>query len=383
MGAVLDAAQLEPVLAPFGSSRTFPAAAHLSEEVLAYEREHFFDRSWVCVGRAADLAAVGDQRAVPVGTETVLLVRSAGGDGDGAVRAFYDVCPHRGHELLGQGGAATRPLVTCPYHAWSFTLDGAVRGTGRAGAGGADPADLALRALPLVRWHGWLFGNTSADAGPFGGHVGDLDGIVAPYEPARLVAAATSGYEVAANWKLLVENYHECLHCPSIHPELCRVSPPASGRSVGGAGAWVGGPMDLAESADTMSDDGRSGGMALAGLDGRRRREVQYLQLFPNLLLSLHPDYVLTHRVEPLAPGRSRVHCQWLFPAEAVARPGFDPGYAVDFWDRTNRQDWAACESLQRGVASRGYRPGVLTEREHDVYRFVTMVATGYLEHPS
>ncbi len=375
VGAVLDAAQLDPVLAPFGSSRTLPAEAYLSERVLAFERDRFFDCSWVCVGRAADLPAAGDQRAAVVGTETVLLVRGR----DDSVRAFYDVCPHRGHELLPVGDKTTRPLVTCPYHAWSFALDGALRGTGRADAGGADPEDLALRPVPLVDWHGWLFVNPSGDAAPLADHVGDLDAIVAPYAPAELVVAAESEYQVAANWKLLAENYHECLHCPSIHPELCTVSPPSSGRSVAGPGNWVGGPMDLADHAETMSDDGRSRGAAIAGLDERRRREVQYLQLLPNLLLSLHPDYVLTHRIEPLAPGRSLVRCQWLFPAEAVDRAGFDPAYAVDFWDRTNRQDWAACESLQRGVASRGYRPGVLTEREHDVYRFVTMVAAGYL----
>jgi len=374
VGALLDAALLESVLAPFGSSRTLPAVAYLSDDVLAFERAKFFDGSWVCVGRAADLANPGDQRAVTVGTETILLVRDVD-----AVRAYYDVCPHRGHELLPTGEEAARPIVTCPYHAWSFTLDGTLRGTGRAGAGGADPDGLGLRPVPMVGWHGWLFVNAGADAAPFDDHVGDLDAVVAPYGADGLVAAASSEYEVAANWKLLVENYHECLHCPSIHPELCKVSPPASGRSVDGAGAWVGGPMDLAPHAETMSDDGRSRGEGLAGLDERGRREVQYLQLFPSLLLSLHPDYVLTHRIEPLSPGRSLVRCQWLFPPEAVARPGFDPAYAVDFWDRTNRQDWRACESLQRGVASRGFRPGVLTDREHDVYRFVTMVAAGYL----
>jgi Rieske 2Fe-2S family protein len=128
-----------------------------------------------------------------------------------------------------------------------------------------------------------------------------------------------------------------------------------------------------------MSLDGRSGGSVLPGLDERRRRQVLYLNLFPNLLLSLHPDYVMTHRIEPLTPTTSAVECQWLFPAETLEQPGFDPAYAVDFWDLTNRQDWAAVESVQRGMASPRFVPGLLSTDEDAVYHFVTMVAGAYL----
>ena len=137
--------------------------------------------------------------------------------------------------------------------------------------------------------------------------------------------------------------------------------------------------MELAEDADTMSLDGRSDGVVLRGLDEHQRRRVLYLNLFPNLLVSLHPDYVMTHRIEPVTPSTSHVACQWLFPPEAVAQPGFDPSYAVDFWDLTNRQDWAAVESVQRGVASPRFVPGILSGSEDAVYHFVTMVAAGYL----
>jgi Rieske 2Fe-2S family protein len=143
---------------------------------------------------------------------------------------------------------------------------------------------------------------------------------------------------------------------------------------------WVGGDMELAEGAETMSLDGRSRGVVLRGLDERQRRRVVYVNLFPNLLLSLHPDYVLTHRLEPLAPDRTAIECQWLFPRERVERAGFDPGYAVDFWDITNRQDWTACESVQRGVSSRGYRPGPLSALEGAVHQFLCMVANAYLD---
>jgi phenylpropionate dioxygenase-like ring-hydroxylating dioxygenase large terminal subunit len=180
----------------------------------------------------------------------------------------------------------------------------------------------------------------------------------------------------------LTENYHECYHCTAIHPELCRVSPPRSGENYAAPGTWVGGWMDLREGAQTMSLDGRSGGVPLRGLDATGLRTVIYVNIFPNVLLSLHPDYVMTHRLTPLAATRTRIECTWAFAPESVDRPGFDPGYAVDFWDITNQQDWRACESVQRGLASEHARPGPLSAEEDAVYQFVTMVARGYLGQP-
>jgi Rieske 2Fe-2S family protein len=138
--------------------------------------------------------------------------------------------------------------------------------------------------------------------------------------------------------------------------------------------------MLLADGTETMSLDGKSRAPVLPHLAGLRVREVYYYQLFPNLLISLHPDYVLTHRLEPLAPDRTAVECEWLFSPEATHSEGFDPSYAREFWDITNRQDWGACEGVQRGVSSRGYRQGPLSPEETTVGKFVAMVARGYLE---
>jgi glycine betaine catabolism A len=139
--------------------------------------------------------------------------------------------------------------------------------------------------------------------------------------------------------------------------------------------------MDLYDGVETMSLDGRSHAPNLPNLAAGQDRKVYYFQLFPNLLISLHPDYVLTHRLNPLAPDRTRVECEWLFSREAIEKTeGFNPSYASDFWDITNHQDWHACESVQRGAASRGYRRGPLSSREDAVYQLITMVANGYLE---
>jgi glycine betaine catabolism A len=373
----IDPGLLRPVLAPLGESRSLPAVAYTSQDVFAWELAHFFEGSWVCVGRSSDLAQSGDQAAVRLGQGGVLLVR----DDSGTMHGFHNVCRHRGHELLQCGTSVNRRAIRCPYHAWVYGLDGRLNGTPRfSHLPDSDPVFEGLVPARVAEWHGWVFANASGDASAFEDHRGNLDGLVSDYRPQRLIAAATTQYEIDANWKLIVENYHECYHCPQIHPELCRVTPPSSGESYEPEGLWVGGSMDLKEHADTMSLSGESGGEPLPGLSEHQRRHVFYFGLFPNLLISLHPDYVLTHRIEPISPARSRIECQWLFAPEVLEKPGFTAEYAVEFWDITNRQDWGACESVQRGASSPGYRQGPLSPEEGDVHRFLTIVANGYLQ---
>jgi len=370
----LSVEALEAALAPFGRSVTLPSAAYTSSEVMAWEQDRFFEAGWVCVGRSADLGRAGDRTAVAIGGDGVVLVRAE----DGRLRGFFNVCRHRGHQVVEPGAVTNAPTIRCPYHAWVYGLDGCLRGAADfAGVPGFDVADYRLTEARVQEWHGWVFVNVSGDAG-FGPSVGSLHRFVEPYAPGDLASAARHDYVVRANWKLIVENYHECYHCSSIHPELCTVSPPTSGVNFEPDGAWVGGSMELADDAATMSLTGQSGGAVLTGLSDAERRQVLYLGLFPNLLISLHPDYVLTHLLTPLNIGETKVECEWLFPPAAMSRAGFDPAYAVDFWDLTNRQDWHACESVQKGMASRGHRPGPLSPREDAVYQFVTLVAKGY-----
>ena len=374
--APIDRSWLQRSLAPFGQSFTLPAAAYTSPDVFDWEKTNFFERTWVCVGRSVDLATPGDRKAIRVGSEGVLLVR----DLSGRLRGFFNVCRHRGHELLEEGACVSGAVIKCPYHAWVYGLDGSLKGAPHFGERqDFDRADYPLQAVDVAEWHGWLFVNPSGQGTSFADHVGNLGDFIAPYECERLVSAIRHDYVIQANWKIIVENYHECYHCPQIHPELCQVTPPDSGFNVIATGAWAGGTMELMDHAQTMSLTGESFGVPLRSLDARQLRQVLYFGYFPNLLISSHPDYVMTHRIEPLAPSASRIECEWLFPPEALDTSGFDPSYASDFWDITNKQDWNACEAVQRGVSSRGYRQGPLAPDEGEVYDFVTMVARGYL----
>lgn len=369
--APLPADGLAASLAPFGSSRMLPREAYVDPEVFEWEQRNIFS-GWHCVGHASDLDGVGAQRAVGSGANGMLLVR----DEDRVVRAFANVCRHRGHELLACGATIKRRGVVCPYHSWSFKLNGELRKA--PGFDDLDHAEFGLTELRLVDWHGWLFVDPSGRDIDFAEHVAGTEEVISPYRPEDLTIVARHSYELATNWKVIAENYQECYHCSTIHPELSRISPPTSGDNVELSGDWMGGSMFLIDEAETMSLSGRSGGVAIKGLSAQELRTVMYLVGFPNLLVSLHPDYVMTHTMTPLAADRTHVECAWAFPKEAAERPGFDPSYAVDFWDLTNRQDWTACESVQRGLSSRHARPGPLAPEEEGVYQFVNRVARAY-----
>ena len=378
--APLDAAELANCLLPLGQALMLPRAAYVGAEVFAWEQEHFFEGGWMCVALSQQVAEPGDQRAESLGRSGILLARAQ----DGVLRAFANVCSHRGHEMLPCGTSTNHSRLICPYHSWSYGLDGSlITAPLFKEFDGFDTGEWGLVELPCTEWHGMVFVDGSGKAAPLEEKLATLDPLLAPYEMERLVQAGYHDYEVAANWKTLTENYHECYHCSMIHPELCQVSPPTSGDNfVAGGGIWVGGDMDLEDHAVTMSLDGHSDGVMLRGLDEAALRKVLYFNIFPNILISVHPDYVMIHKVTPLAADRTRIECSWHFAPEAVEQPGFDPGYAVNFWDITNQQDWNACASVQRGLSARQAHPGPIGPAEDAVHQYVAMVARGYLGEP-
>ena len=359
-----------------------PALAYTSPDVFGWEQRHLFAGSWVCLGRVVDLLPEdGDrpttQRAVKVGDVPVLLVRDAA-----ELRMFANTCRHRGHELLGEGESSQRRSVLCPYHAWSYDSRGRlISAPGFRDDDRFDASTYGLVELPVRVWEGWVFGHGVHPAGsagvpPFDEHLGAIRSLVEPYAPGRLVLADRHAYEVDANWKVIAENYHECYHCPLIHPELCRVTPPDSGINHRLPGAWVGGSMVLRDGMRSMTLDGALASAPLPDVDPTA---VEYLHLLPNLLLSPHPDYVMAHRLVPLAPGRTWVECSWLV---AAPQDGSAPeaGAAVEFWDLTNRQDWTACEAVQRGLGSPHFVPGPFAPNEDAVAQLVEIVGRAYVD---
>jgi Rieske 2Fe-2S family protein len=377
---VPSSAELAATRQPVDAARLLPPRVFHDPAVFEFEKQNWFGRTWLCVGREHDFDAPGTYGLVDVAGEGVIVVRGR----DSVLRAFHNVCRHRGSTLVdaradGDTGRVVR--FQCPYHAWIYDLDGALRRAPHTDELiDFDAADNELLPVRLDTWVGFVFVNMDPEAGALNDYLADLPGAVADYPIAGLRRARRIEYDVAANWKVIGENYSECYHCPGVHPQLNRLSPYDRGRNLESNGPWAGGWMELVDDADTMSVDGHAHGRAaLRGIGKENERRVYYFVVWPNLLLSLHPDYVMTHQVWPIDAERSRVICEWLFEPATMARHDFDPSDAVDFWDLTNRQDWAVCERQQVGTRSRAYVAGRYSLMEDMVHAFDVMIADGYV----
>jgi len=375
----LSAAELAATRRPVDSARLLPPRVFHDPQIFDFELRNWFGRTWLCVAREEEVADPGSYILASVGDESVIVAR----DRSGRLNAFSNVCSHRGSTLLdpaADGTAGHLVRFQCPYHAWTYELDGSLRRAPHTERLlDFDRADNGLMPVALDTWAGFVFLNLDPGAGGLSGHLADLPAAIADYPIGSLRRARRIEYEVGANWKVIGENYSECYHCPGVHPQLNRLSPYDRGRNLEADGPWAGGWMELVDDADTMSVDGHAHGRPpLAGIGPDNLRRVYYVVLWPNLLLSLHPDYVMTHQVWPLDAERSRVVCEWLFEPETMARADFEPSDAIDFWDLTNRQDWAVCERQQVGTRSRAYRAGRYSLMEDMVHAFDLMIADGY-----
>src|SRR5881275_203076 len=341
--------------------RTLPGRYYTLAEIYAEERERIFTARWICVGRAADIPAAGDYLLRTIAGESVIVVRGR----DGALRAFYNVCRHRGTRLCEEPRGRFSETIQCPYHAWTYTIDGQLIGAPHMSeVQGFDKHAYPLHAVPLDTWEGFVFVNLAGDAEPLARAFAPLVGRFGRFNLAALRAARRVDYDVAANWKLIFQNYSECLHCPVIHPGLAKLTPYTSGENDLFEGPYLGGYMVITAPGGSLTLSGRACGPAVGELPAEDRNRVYFYTIFPNLLLSLHPDYVMFHTLWPEAPDRTHVTCEWLFHTDAFAQPGFDAHDAVGFWDETNRQDWNICERSQLGVSSRAYEPGPYSPRE-------------------
>jgi glycine betaine catabolism A len=366
---------IERTRLPLERATQLPKEAFTDAQVADWEVRNVFQREWICAGHVSSLRSRGDYLTVQLGDDSVLVVA----DDDGLPRAFRNTCRHRGARLVDEPEGRLARLQ-CPYHAWSYGFDGSLRNAPfTEGLEDFDKTCFALHQVRLAVVEGLVLLDLSGEAGAPDEHIGDLAPHLARYRTAELHRGARITYDVPANWKVLAENYNECLHCPGVHPELNKLSHYLSGELREGTGAWVGGSMDLSEGASTMAKDG--GGATrppIAGLGEEALRTVEYFCLFPNALVSLHPDYVMLHTLWPRGEGRTEVVCDWLFEPETMALDGFDPSDAVRFWDQVNREDWEVCRLTQLGMRTTGYVPGRYTTQEDDVHRFDVMVADRY-----
>jgi Rieske 2Fe-2S family protein len=339
-------------------ARTLAGEYFTSPEIFMREREAIHARLWNCVGRAADIPNPGDFIVRDVAGESLIVVRGE----DGHVRALFNVCRHRGTRLCTEP-AGHGDTIRCPYHAWTYGTDGQLLGAPHMqDVEGFDRRDYPLHQAACAESDGFVFANVARDAQPFGEWFAPMSDRLARFGLARLATLHRASYDVAANWKLVFQNYSECLHCPVIHPELAAVIPYQSSANDLDEGPFLGGCMDISTPNESVTTSGKA--CAAPILAGDDRGRAFYYSVMPNLLLNVHPDYVNYYLVTPVAADRTRIESAWLFSPDASARDGFNPGDAISFWDTVNRQDWDIIERSQLGLRSRRYTPGPYSPRE-------------------
>jgi Rieske 2Fe-2S family protein len=344
-------------------AKTLPQRYFISPEIFAEEEEKIFSTQWVLVGHQSQIARAGDYFVREVAGESVIIVR----DQKGEARGFFNVCRHRGTRLCEENVGHSSTLQ-CPYHAWTYGLDGRLVGAPHMDGDsvpGFDKADYSLHGVRLALWEGFIFINLSAAAAPLEQVFAPLAGKFSHWNLPKLRSAKRIEYDVWANWKLIFENYSECYHCPGVHPALQKLTPYDLAENDLCEGPFLGGFMPITKG-HSLTMTGNACALPVGDIKAEDNDRVFYYSIFPNMLLSMHPDYVMVHQLWPQAPERTLILCDWFFHPDAagVSDPSYNPDDAIEFWDMTNKQDWHVCELSQQGIASRAYQPGPYSPRE-------------------
>ncbi len=370
-----------------GLERSLPGSSYLSKEVFEQEKEFIFFRDWFCVGREEEIPNAGDFLVRDVLGESVLIVRAR----DGALNAFYNVCRHRGCRLVLDDAPSLREedrpdpdghfrgAIRCPYHSWTYGLDGDLRAAPfLRETAQISKADFSLRPVALDRWGGFVFLNVKAGEDGANGHtladqLGALPERFVRWGLADLRIAKRLVYEVEANWKVIMENYNECYHCGGVHPELCEVVP--AFRKNGGSGLDWGDGIPHRDGAYTFTRSGTTNRAPFPTLTEHERTHHYGEIAYPNMLISFSSDHVAAFTLWPRGPRHTTIICDFLFDQTEMGKGDFDPADAVEFWDLVNRQDWAICAGVQRGMTSRSFDVGYYAPMENDsldIRRYVT-----------
>ena len=344
-----------------------PASWYRDPAHYARELEAFWYGGWIAACREEELAKPGDWRAVNVGTQSLFILKK----GQGKFKAFHNVCRHRGSILCtAEQGSFTRQRIVCPYHSWTYDLDGRLTTTPRR----MPTPDFDMKKFPLYEvalktWGGFVFICLSSKPPRFEKPTAFKNHRIENLRIGKRVIA-----DVKANWKLLAENFSECFHCPPVHPELCRIV-----TAYREAGAWVlSRDLDLKPEympgAATLTVDGSARIPAFKNLN-KAERQTLYIpwMMPPNLFLNVQPDYVNSHLMFPTGPESVRIVYDWLFEPAHMPR-GADLDHYTALWEVTNRQDAQNCQWQQQGIHSREFRHGHYVPQEFDCHRFAEWV---------
>jgi glycine betaine catabolism A len=362
--------------------KSLPSSYYSSPEIFARERELIFSPEWFCAAREEDISTPGDTLVLDVAGESILATRTKTGE----LKAHFNVCRHRGSRLCTPqqdarwnvklpGGITSAGTIRCPYHQWTYSLDGQLLSAPFLNeTEGFSKADFSLYPVHLQTWGGFIFLNLTQGVPEknLRQQLGTGSERLARYPLQELRTGHEIIYDVAANWKLILENYNECYHCGGVHPELCEVVPDFK-RAGGFSLDWERGIPHRA-GAYTFTKSGTTARAPFPGLNEDEKVRHKGELFYPNLMCSVSCDHVAAFSLWPLAPDRTRIVCRFLFHPSEMAKADFDLSDAVEFWDLVNRQDWAICERVQLGVQTRIHKFGYFGHMENpslDIRRYV------------
>jgi choline monooxygenase len=388
--AFTEAATYAATRLPVDEATTLIPDAYVSTEFHELEAERLFARSWVAVCVSDEVAEPGEFVVVEVAGRSLIVCR----DRAGTLHAHHNVCRHRGARLCADERGRVKRFFQCPYHAWAYGLDGACLGTPlfTRSAGipddqrGAfdmsrvrafDKADHALYPARAAEWGSLVFVCLDLEAAPLAESLGDLPSRLAGYRLGEQRLLRRAEYEIAADWKLVGENFMEYYHLPWVHPGLVKVSPLDAHHRWQGAGRYVG--FCTSPIAANTDDGGWQGLPAPVSLDEDDATSARFAWLFPNVALNALPNHTFLILARPAGPGRTRETVYLLAHPESIDAAGEAVEAEVDallsFWDEVNREDIAIVERVQQGIADPAYTGGRMCYRfEESVHRFQNMV---------
>ena len=361
---------------------TLPGRYYTDPQIFAEEQALIFEQMWFCAARASDIPTPGSFRTVQVGSESVIVSRSRRGE----VRAFLNVCRHRGAKICVEETGSVARAFQCPYHAWTYDLDGKlIAAPNLTKMPDIDRVEYGLKTVHVREWLGYVWVSLADEPPTFEatvlqevierlGEVANLD----HYQVDTLAVGRRIVYDVKANWKLIIENFMECYHCATIHPELTEVLPEfADGYA---AQAFVNHGAEFGSDIKGFTVDGSEGLDLLPGIDPEQDRRYYAITVKPQVFVNMVPDHIIFHRMYPMAVDRTIVECDWLY-LPSVVESGRDVTKSVELFHRVNQQDFDACERCQPAMSSRVYRDGgVLVPSEHHIGGFHDWL-TGMLGH--
>ncbi|MFN0116332.1 MAG: aromatic ring-hydroxylating oxygenase subunit alpha [Paracoccaceae bacterium] len=356
------------VSVPFERARAMPKSVYTSPDFLRLELAHIFSREWLCAGRADALANPGDYLTMEIAGEPVIVLR----DREGQVRAMSNVCRHRMSTLL-EGRGNTRSIV-CPYHAWTYNLDGTLRGAPAMTLNeGFCKADVKLPQVRCEIWQGWIMVTLNPDAPPPAEALGDVDALVGYLDMGTYRETFREGFRWATNWKVLAENFMESYHLPVCHQgtiggtvDLNLMTCPEG--FPGFNYHWIvkndSLPLTLAHPSNTT-------------LTGDQRRITWLLSIYPSLLITLTPGYFWYLCLTPDGPGHVNVLYGGGMSPDWCADPKAE-GYLTDvkrLLDDVNIEDKGCVERVYRGLLAGFSAPGPLSHLERPNFEFARWIA--------